>query len=92
MTSCNRRIFMTRIVVGTAALAAVGRVYADTPATAGSAPGSAPGTASSSCGDCAFYTAAPGAAAGSCAFAGGKSVTANDGCGAFAERQKPGAN
>jgi hypothetical protein len=77
---------MTRIVVGTAALAAVGRVYADTPATAGAAAGST----ASSCGECAFYTAAPGASSGSCAFAG-KTVDASDGCGAFAERQKPGA-
>jgi hypothetical protein len=52
MTPCNRRTFMTRFIVGTTALAAVGRVYAQTPATAGVA--SATG---SSCGECAFYTA-----------------------------------
>jgi hypothetical protein len=65
MTPCNRRIFMTRIVVGTAALAAVGRVYADAPAT----PAAAPGT-TSSCGECEYYTATPGESQGACAFAG----------------------
>jgi hypothetical protein len=76
---------MTRIVAGTAALAAVGRVYADTPATTGS------GTASS-CGECAFYTATPGDSKGTCAFAGDKSVAVDDGCGAFAPRQKAAAD
>jgi len=83
MTPCNRRSFMTRIVVGTAALAAVGRVYADAPATPTTASGS-----TSSCGDCEFYTATPGAATGSCAFAG-KIVSADGGCGAFSERKTP---
>jgi hypothetical protein len=86
MTPCNRRTFMTRFIVGTTALAAVGRVYAQTPATAGVA--SATG---SSCGECAFYTATPGSAAGTCAFAG-KTVSADDGCGAFVRQQKPAAD
>jgi hypothetical protein len=77
---------MTRLVVGTTALAAVGRVYAETPATATPASGTG-----SSCGECAFYTATPGAAAGTCAFAG-KTVTADDGCGAFAPQQKAAAD
>jgi len=76
---------MTRLVVGTAAFAAVGRVYAQTPATAGAASGT-----TSSCGECAFYSATPGAAAGTCAFAG-KTVSADDGCGAFTAQQKPAA-
>ncbi len=85
MTPCNRRTFMTRIVVGTAALAAVGRAYADSPATVATGSGTA-----SSCGECEFYTAAPGDSKGSCAFSG-KTVSADGGCGEFTERQKPGA-
>jgi hypothetical protein len=76
---------MTRLVVGTTALAAVGRVYAETPGTAAAASGTG------SCGECAFYAATPGAAAGTCAFAG-KTVTADDGCGAFAPQHKPAAD
>jgi len=77
---------MTRIVFGSAALAAVGRVYAATPASSAVAAGAA-----SSCGACEFYTATPGDSKGTCAFAGGKTVAADDGCGAYVQRQTPGA-
>lgn len=81
MSICNRRKFMSHLVVGTAALAVVGRAYADT--IASGAPASttpAPGT-STGCGNCAFYTPAPsGENSGTCAFAGGKAVAADDGC------------
>jgi hypothetical protein len=72
MPVCNRRNFMVRVAVGTAALATVGRALADAPAPA----------RQDSCGDCRFYTAAPGATTGTCAFAG-KTVSADGGCGEF---------
>ncbi len=78
MPACNRRTFMTRVVLGTAALATVGRALADS------------GTAAAPqdrCADCQFYSAAsgtptPGAAMGTCAFSG-KTVSADGGCGEF---------
>jgi hypothetical protein len=69
---------MTRVVLGTAALATVGRALADS------------GTAAPQdrCADCQFYTAAsgtptPGAATGTCTMSG-KIVSADGGCGEFA--------
>jgi hypothetical protein len=87
MPICNRRTFMSHLVVGTAALAVVGRAYADTP-TAGTAAPTTPTTGTSTgCGNCAFYTpAVSGGSTGTCAFAGGKEVAADDGCGSFTKR------
>jgi hypothetical protein len=62
---------MARVLVGTAALATAGRALAN---TAGEPQGG--------CGDCQFYTPTAGAKTGTCAFAG-KTVSADDGCGAF---------
>ncbi len=73
MHACNRRTFMTRVVLGTAALAAVGRACADPSAAGGSA---------TTCANCQYFTPA-GNGAGSCAFAGGKQVSADGGCGNF---------
>jgi len=73
MPACNRRIFMTRVVVGTAALATFGRALASPGAKAPAADG---------CGNCQFFTPAPGATTGTCAFAG-KTVSADGGCGEF---------
>jgi hypothetical protein len=64
---------MSRVVLGTAALATVGRALAD---TGGST------TRQDSCANCQFYSAVPGAANGTCAFAG-KAVRADGGCGEF---------
>jgi hypothetical protein len=84
MPICNRRMFMSHLVVGTAALAVVGRAYADTSAS-GTPTAPTPGTgASTGCGNCAFYTPADNAKnSGTCAFAGGKAVAADDGCGHY---------
>jgi len=73
MQACNRRAFMTRVVLGTAALATVGRALADP--SASTAP-------QGSCASCEFYTPTPGATTGTCAFAG-KTVSADGGCGEF---------
>ena len=73
MQACNRRVFMTRVVLGTAALATVGRALA--------APG-ASAARGGSCAQCQYYTPAPGATTGTCAFAG-KTVSADGGCGEF---------
>jgi hypothetical protein len=62
---------MTRVLIGTAALATAGRALAD----ASSEP-------QGGCGNCQFYTPTPGAKSGTCAFAG-KTVSADDGCGEF---------
>jgi hypothetical protein len=67
MPACNRRTFITRVVVGAAALATVGRAMA--------AP-------RDNCANCQFYTPTPGSATGTCAFAG-KTVSADGGCGEF---------
>ncbi len=78
MHACNRRSFVTQILAGTAALAVVGAVHADAaddPRQTGGAAGS--------CGGCQYYSAKPGEAAGTCAFVGGKQVSADDGCGHF---------
>ena len=73
MQACNRRTFLTRVVVGTAALATAGRALAGPDA----------GTARrQTCADCEFYAPTPGAATGTCAFAG-KTVSADGGCGEF---------
>jgi hypothetical protein len=64
---------MTRVVLGTAALATVGRAIADPSTSTGS---------QDSCANCAFYTPTPGATTGTCAFAG-KTVSADGGCGEF---------
>jgi hypothetical protein len=61
---------MVRVVVGSAALAAVGRSLAAAPAR------------QASCAACEFYAPTPGADAGTCAFAG-KTVSADGGCGEF---------
>jgi len=64
MPICNRRMFMSHLVVGTAALAVVGRAYADTsasgtPAATTPTTGTSPNPSSSTgCGNCAFYTPA----------------------------------
>jgi hypothetical protein len=79
-------MFMSHVLVGTAALAVVGRAYADAPNSATGATTPA-GTTSAGCGNCAFYTpAASGQATGTCAFAGGKTVAADEGCGDFEQR------
>jgi hypothetical protein len=90
MPICNRRMFMSHLVVGTAALAVVGRAYADTsasgaPAATTPTTGTSPNPSSSTgCGNCAFYTpAASGENSGTCAFARGKAVSVDDGCGHF---------
>ena len=73
MHTYNRRTFVTGVLAGTAALAAVGRACADAPtANAGR----------TNCANCQYYTAT-GSAAGTCAFAGGKPVAADGGCGNF---------
>ncbi len=87
MPICNRRIFMSHLVVGAAALAVVGRAYADGSAEGATATTTPTATADPGCGNCAFYTpAASGAKSGTCAFAGGKAVAADDGCGHFTKR------
>jgi hypothetical protein len=73
MPACNRRTFLARVVVGTAALATAGRVLADPSASAAPPDG---------CGTCQFYTPTPGATTGTCAFAG-KTVSADGGCGEY---------
>ncbi len=73
MQACNRRTFMTRVVLGTAALATVGRALAD--------PSASPARRDS-CANCEFFTPTPGATTGTCAFAG-KTVSADGGCGEF---------
>jgi hypothetical protein len=73
MQHLNRRLFMTRVVLGSAALATVGRALAD-PRTGAARP--------DSCATCQYYTPSPGAASGTCAFAG-KSVSADGGCGEY---------
>ncbi len=78
MPPCNRRVFMTRVVVGTAALATFGRALASPGANAAAADG---------CGNCQFFTPAPGAKTGTCAFAG-KTVSADGGCGEFTPTTK----
>jgi len=65
---------MTRVVLGTAALATVGRAIA-APSAAGR----------DGCANCQFYTPTPGSTTGTCAFAG-KTVTADGGCGEFTSR------
>jgi hypothetical protein len=72
MPACNRRSFLTRVVLGTAAVATVGRALAAPSASAGQG----------SCANCQFYTPTPGSATGTCAFAS-KTVTADGGCGEF---------
>ncbi len=72
MQACTRRSFMTQVVLGTAALATVGRALAS-PAAA---------SRREDCASCQFYTPTPGATTGTCAFAG-KTVSAEDGCGEF---------
>jgi hypothetical protein len=64
---------MTRVVLGAAALATAGRVFADS----GAGPAQTDG-----CANCQFYTPTPGATTGTCAFAG-KTVSADGGCGEF---------
>jgi len=83
-------MFMSHLVVGTAALAVVGRAYADpsaaaTPASTTTTTGTSTSPSpSTGCGNCAFYTpAASGENSGTCAFARGKAVAADDGCGHF---------
>jgi hypothetical protein len=83
MPACNRRTFMARVLVGTAALATAGRALANPDSGAGANTGSGSGSVpQEGCGNCQFYTPAPGATTGTCAFAG-KTVNADDGCGEF---------
>jgi hypothetical protein len=72
MPACNRRIFLTRVALGAAAVATVGRALAAPSASGGR----------DSCANCQYYTPTPGSATGTCAFAG-KTVSADDGCGEF---------
>ncbi len=72
MQACNRRAFMTRVVLGTAALATVGRALAE-PGEGAARP--------YSCAQCQYYTPSSGTS-GTCAFAG-KTVSADGGCGEF---------
>jgi len=64
---------MTRVVLGTAALATVGRALAN-PRVSTARP--------DSCAQCQYYTQTPGATTGTCAFAG-KTVSGDGGCGEF---------
>ncbi len=73
MPASNRRVFISRFVLGTAALATVGRVIAG--ATAADGP-------RDSCAHCEFFTPSADGSTGTCAFAG-KSVSADGGCGEF---------
>jgi hypothetical protein len=64
---------MARVVVGTVALAGVGRALADSSVST---------ERQDSCADCKFYTPTPGTTTGTCAFAD-KTVSADGGCGEF---------
>ena len=73
MQTCNRRIFMTRVVLGTAALATVGRALAGSRTSA---------ARQDSCISCQYYTPTPGSTTGRCAFSG-KIVNIEGGCGEY---------
>jgi hypothetical protein len=73
MQACNRRIFVTRAILGTAALTTMGRALADQRTSA---------ARQDSCASCQYYTPTPGTATGTCAFAG-KTVSADGGCGEY---------
>jgi hypothetical protein len=78
MQACTRRVFMNRVVLGTATLAAVGRALADPSGSAARPDG---------CARCRYYSSAS-ATTGTCAFAG-KTVSADGGCGEFTRGVAP---
>lgn len=64
---------MTRVILGTAAVAAAGRALADPDSN---------GARQESCANCQFYTPASDGTTGRCTLAG-NSVSASGGCGEF---------